>query len=67
MKTSKLREKTIEEIQQELNENVQKLFQFKFENSSGQLKNPRKIVQLRRDIARMKTIINEKAKSMEKK
>ena len=48
------------EIQQELKENKLKLFQLKFENSSGKLKNPQKILYLRRDIARMNTILNEK-------
>ena len=60
MKADKIREKTIEEIQQELKENKLKLFQLKFENSSGKLKNPQKILYLRRDIARMNTILNEK-------
>lgn len=65
MKASKIREKTAVEIQQELNENRQKLFQLKFENSVGKLKNPMRISQLRHDIARMETVLNEKR--MEKK
>lgn len=60
MKANKIREKTVVEIQQELNENRQKLFQLKFENSVGKLKNPMKIAQLRHDIARMETVLNEK-------
>ena len=60
MKASKIREKTTEEIRQELKESKQKLFQMKFENSMGQLKNPLKILYLRRDVARMVTILNEK-------
>ncbi len=65
MKASKIREKTTEEIQLALKESRQKLFQLKFENNAGKLKNPLRIVQLRRDVARMMTILNEKR--MEKK
>ncbi len=60
MKASKIREKTVEEIQLELKESRQKLFQMKFENNSGKLKNPLRIGQLRRDVARMMTVLNEK-------
>ena len=66
MKASKIKEKTTEEIQQELEESRKKLFQMKFENSMGRLKNPLKIVSLRRDVARMITVLNEK-KRMGKK
>ena len=65
MKISKIRDLTIEEIQQKLNESSQKLFQLKYENISGQLKNPLQIRGLRRDVARMKTVINEKKTSKE--
>jgi len=66
MKASKLRELSVAELEQKLNEIMQKLFQLKFKNVSGQLKNPSDIRLLRRDIARMKTILAEKEMSKEK-
>jgi len=66
MKASKLRELSVVELEQKLNETMQKLLQLKFKNVSGQLKNPLDIRLLRRDIARMKTILAEKEVSKEK-
>jgi large subunit ribosomal protein L29 len=65
MKPDKIREKTTEEIEQGLKESREKLFQLKFENNISKLKNSSVIRALRRDIARMLTIIKEK--KMEKK
>lgn len=66
MKASKLRELNVDELEQKLNETMQKLFQLKFKNASGQLKNPLEIRLLRRDIARIKTILREIELSKEK-
>jgi len=66
MKASKLRELNVDELEQKLNETMQKLFQLKFKNVSGQLKNPLEIRLLRRDIARIKTILREIELSKEK-
>ncbi len=66
MKASKLRELSVAELEQKLNEMMQKLLQLRFKNVSGQLKNPSDIRLLRRDIARMKTILAEKGMSKEK-
>jgi len=66
MKASKLRELSVVELEQKLNETMRRLLQLKFKNVSGQLKNPLDIRLLRRDIARMKTILAEKGMSKEK-
>ena len=66
MKASKLRELSVAELEQKLNENIQKLFQLKFKNASSQLKNPLEIRLLSRDIARIKTILVENKLSREK-
>jgi len=65
VKANKLREKSAEELEREVSQTRDKLFQMKFENISGKLKNQIKVRGLRKDIARMLTIINEK--KMEKK
>lgn len=66
MKASKLRELSVAELEQRFNETTQKLFQLKFKNASGQLKNPLKIRLLRRDIARIRTVLAESKLSKEK-
>jgi large subunit ribosomal protein L29 len=60
MKASKLRELSVAELEQDLNQTMQKLLQLKFKNASGQLKNPLEIRLLRRDIARIRTILAER-------
>jgi len=60
MKASKLRELSVAELEQNLNQTMQKLLQLKFKNASGQLKNPLEIRLLRRDIARIRTILAER-------
>jgi len=66
MKASKLRELNVLELQQRLNETKQKLFQLRSKSSSGQLKNPLEIRLLRRDIARIETILSERELSKDK-
>ncbi len=66
MKASKLRELSVAELEQRLNETTQKLFQLKFKNASGKIKNPLEIRLLRRDIARIKTVLAESKLSKEK-
>lgn len=65
MKASKLRELSVAELEQNLNQTRQKLLQLKFKNASGQLKNPLEIRLLRRDIARIRTILAERELSKE--
>ena len=66
MKASKLRELSVAELEQRLNETTQKLFQLKLKNASGQLKNALEIRLVRRDIARIKTVLAESRLSEEK-
>ncbi|MQY65244.1 MAG: 50S ribosomal protein L29, partial [Clostridia bacterium] len=49
-----------------LNETTQKLFQLRFKNASGKIKNPLEIRLFRRDIARIKTVLAESKLSKEK-
>jgi large subunit ribosomal protein L29 len=58
MKTKELREKSEKELQTLLAENREKLRQMRFDLSSKQPKNPKQIGQLKKDIARILTLIN---------
>lgn len=60
MKASKLHEMTTEELAQELEELEQEQFNLRFQRSSGQLDNTSRIKEVRRDIARVHTILRER-------
>jgi len=66
VKAGKLRELSMAELEQKLNDTAQRLFQLRIKNASGQLKNPLEIRLLRRDIARLKTLLAERAHSEER-
>lgn len=55
-----LREKTRDELNEELNQLKAELFKLRFQHATSQLENPMRIRQIKKDIARVKTIIREK-------
>ena len=57
MKPNQIREMTSEERQQKLFELRDQLFRLRFQASSGQIEKPHLIKQVKRDIARLITII----------
>ena len=59
MKVSEIREFSLEEKQRMLDDLKEELFNLNFQHETGQLENPQKIKQTRRDIARIKTILKE--------
>ena len=64
MKASKLRERTLEELGEESTKLSEQLFRLRFQKATGQLENASKIREVRRDLARVKTLITEKATSL---
>ncbi len=60
MKVTELREFSNEELQQKLAENKQELFNLRFQNAINQLENPKRIGDVKKTIARIKTIIHER-------
>jgi large subunit ribosomal protein L29 len=61
MKASELREKSVEELNAELLSQLQAQFKLRMQASTGQLGQSHLIKQARRDIARIKTALNQKA------
>ncbi len=61
MKAADLRELTTEELQAKLKEMEEEIFNLKFQVASQQLENTARLKESRRDIARLKTIMREKA------
>ncbi len=60
MELSKIREMNDAELAAELDKMKKDLFNLRFQHVTGQLENPLKMKETRRDIARVKTIIREK-------
>ncbi|MGD1968549.1 MAG: 50S ribosomal protein L29 [Desulfobacterales bacterium] len=59
MKTTEVREMNLEEMQRKVNDLKEELFNLRFQHEIGQLENPNKMKQTKKDIARVKTIIRE--------
>ena len=59
MKASAMREMTREELTDKENELAQQLFALRLQKVTGQLENPSKIQQARRDLARVLTVRQE--------
>jgi large subunit ribosomal protein L29 len=63
MKAGELRTKTADELKQSLMDLRKEQFNLRFQKASGQLENTARTFQVRRDIARIKTILREQAGS----
>lgn len=63
MKASELRDKTIEELEQQLVESCKEQFNCRMQKSTGQLTKPHLLKDAAKDIARIKTVLKEKAGS----
>ena len=63
MKTVDLRHKSEDELKGELFGLRKEAFNLRFQRATGQLENTARVGQVRRDIARIKTILTEKRKA----
>lgn len=60
MKPSEIRDKSIAELNEELVSLKEELFKLRFQHATNQLENPLKLKSVKRDIARVKTILRER-------
>ena len=60
MKGSEIRELTLEELRQREEDISEELFNLRFQLATSQLENKMRVRQVRRDLARIKTIMREK-------
>ncbi len=60
MKASKYREQTVEELRDEARSLSEQLFKLRFQQATGQLDNASKMRLVRKDLARVKTVITQK-------
>ena len=65
MNTQDLREKNASELGEELSGLLQEQFNLRMQRGIGQLATPHELRRVRRDIARVRTILNEKKKDGE--
>ncbi|MCR4419468.1 MAG: 50S ribosomal protein L29 [Clostridia bacterium] len=67
MRASEIRDLTSEEIKQKLVDWKQELFNLRFQAATGQLDNPMRIRDVKRSIARAKTVLRERELGRERK
>ena len=61
MKASELRVQSVDELDQEQNSQLEKQFKLRIQRATGQLSQTHQVRETRRNIARIKTALNEKA------
>ena len=60
MKNSEIRKLTTEEINKKIDESKEELFNLRMKQATGSLENPLRIKELRKLVARLKTILRER-------
>lgn len=60
MKAFEIRNMTDQEIQTKLEETYEEIFNLRFQQAIGQAKDSNRVKLLKRDVARMKTVMNER-------
>ena len=60
MKVEDLRQKSDDELNQQVLDLRKEAFNLRFQRASGQLENTARVRQVRRDIARIKTVLHER-------
>jgi large subunit ribosomal protein L29 len=63
MKANELRQKSAAELQEELRGLLREQFNLRMQNGIGQLSRPDQLQKVRKNIARVKTIMNEQARA----
>ena len=60
MKMEELRKLSTEELNNKIKENKEELFNLRFQQATGNLEKPVRLIELRKQVAKMKTIIRER-------
>lgn len=64
MKAEDVRAKSADELSDQLNDLAKEAFNLRFQAASGQLENTSRVRAVKRDMARIKTILNEKQRQV---
>ena len=62
-KINELRDKSSDELQTRERELNEQLFKLRFQRATGRMENPSKMRQVRKEIARIKTLLNERSRA----
>ncbi|MBN1427904.1 MAG: 50S ribosomal protein L29 [Anaerolineae bacterium] len=65
MKASELQALTVSELRRELDDTKEELMKLRFQQASGQLEDTNRLRMVRRDVARIKTILTERQQEVE--
>ena len=60
MKAAQIREQTVDELREKERELAEQLFALRLQQVTGQIENPAKLRLVRRDLARVLTVLREK-------
>ncbi len=60
MKATEIRELTVDDLRARVKDHEDRIFRLRIQKSMGQLEAPGKVREIRRDLARIKTILREK-------
>jgi large subunit ribosomal protein L29 len=60
-KANTLRDKSVDELNSRERELSEQLFKLRFQRATGRMENPSKMREVRKEIARIKTLLGEKA------
>jgi len=63
VKTTELREKSVDELNARERDLNEQLFKLRFQRATGRIENPNKIREVKREIARIKTLLNERSRA----
>ena len=63
MKASEIKDLSVEELQAKADELQQELFNLRFQLHTGHLENSARVSQVRKDVARVKTVLSSKLKA----
>lgn len=66
MKAREIKEMSEAELRQKEKEITEQLFNLKFQHATGQLENTARLPQVRKDLARVKTVLREKVLAADK-
>ncbi len=65
MKPEEIRDLTNEELEQRIDETYEESLNLRIRQGAGKIENPLRIRELRRDVARLKTILKERRRGAE--
>lgn len=66
MNVKEIRDKSNEELNKEMTSLKEELFNLRFQKATGQLENPSRIKDIKKTIARIKTVITERANGLQR-